>query len=269
MQSNLLGTMRACLLTLAVPLAVLVFSISNTQASVTFRFEGKLTSVDNALSGTFSTGDKFTGTYTFDESSESTNNPFLFDIYEEFENSISAMSFTSKKYSVSSAANGIIIQDYEESPFYYFANISPLTGASIGNYALNEMFVGWNDEGNSASTFNSLIHPRFNPDLPPWLIDVDFAYYDADGNLVYGGSEVAPYDLVGNPDPNQPYFFEDGSPAFANNKNFSLNFSDGQTIARIRGDFSSVTVVPIPTAVWLFGSGLLGLIGIAKRKQIS
>ena len=27
------------------------------------------------------------------------------------------------------------------------------------------------------------------------------------------------------------------------------------------------TVVPIPAAVWLFGSGLLGLIGIAKRKK--
>lgn len=26
------------------------------------------------------------------------------------------------------------------------------------------------------------------------------------------------------------------------------------------------TVVPVPTAVWLFGSGLLGLIGFAKRK---
>jgi hypothetical protein len=27
------------------------------------------------------------------------------------------------------------------------------------------------------------------------------------------------------------------------------------------------TVVPVPTAVWLFGSGLLVLIGIARRKK--
>ena len=26
------------------------------------------------------------------------------------------------------------------------------------------------------------------------------------------------------------------------------------------------TVIPVPAAVWLFGSGLLGLIGIARRK---
>ena len=28
----------------------------------------------------------------------------------------------------------------------------------------------------------------------------------------------------------------------------------------------SFTVIPVPAAVWLFGSGLLGLVGIARRK---
>ena len=27
------------------------------------------------------------------------------------------------------------------------------------------------------------------------------------------------------------------------------------------------TVVPIPPAIWLFGSGLIGLVGIARRKK--
>ena len=31
--------------------------------------------------------------------------------------------------------------------------------------------------------------------------------------------------------------------------------------------FTDSTVVPAPAAVWLFGSGLLGLIGIAKGKK--
>ena len=30
---------------------------------------------------------------------------------------------------------------------------------------------------------------------------------------------------------------------------------------------NSITVVPVPAAVWLFGSGLLGLVGIARRKK--
>ena len=33
------------------------------------------------------------------------------------------------------------------------------------------------------------------------------------------------------------------------------------------GTWTSASVVPIPAAAWLFGSGLLGLIGIARRKN--
>ena len=34
-------------------------------------------------------------------------------------------------------------------------------------------------------------------------------------------------------------------------------------------DTSSFTVVPVPAAVWLFGSGLLGLVSLARRKTAS
>ena len=32
---------------------------------------------------------------------------------------------------------------------------------------------------------------------------------------------------------------------------------------------SVVSAVPVPPALWLFGSGLLGLIGIARRKKVA
>jgi hypothetical protein len=46
------------------------------------------------------------------------------------------------------------------------------------------------------------------------------------------------------------------------------NYGDtGQTgFAEIA--FNGTTTVPVPAAVWLFGSGLLGLIGIARRKKM-
>ena len=35
----------------------------------------------------------------------------------------------------------------------------------------------------------------------------------------------------------------------------------------IHGEITRAPVVPIPAAVWLFGTGLLGLIGVARRKK--
>ena len=42
---------------------------------------------------------------------------------------------------------------------------------------------------------------------------------------------------------------------------YSVEFFDGVNILEV-----DVQVVPVPAAVWLFGSGLIGLIGVARRK---
>ena len=53
------------------------------------------------------------------------------------------------------------------------------------------------------------------------------------------------------------------------------NYAPGGSTGTIEGKYlqyeqinlsASASVVPIPSAVWLFGSGLIGLIGVAKRK---
>ncbi len=45
--------------------------------------------------------------------------------------------------------------------------------------------------------------------------------------------------------------------------------SDSVSFSNVSGSGCSfdTSVVPIPAAVWLFGSGLLGLIGFSKRKK--
>jgi hypothetical protein len=223
-----------------------------------------LTHVDNPLAGTFSTGDKFTGTYTFDETQSHPENSTDFGSFD----SISAMSFATKNYKAL-ATNGVINQDFQDGRSYS-VSFSPLSGSSINNFALDEMFLRW-FPGNSNDPFVPVTDPGYYPYTPPWVSETHnsaFDFFDADGNLVYRGFDNFGDDfgLVGNP--NQPLFSEDGTQNTPDGE-FRLSFSNGQSTVRIQGDLSSVTVVPIPTAIWLFGSGLLGLTGIAKRKQIS
>lgn len=45
------------------------------------------------------------------------------------------------------------------------------------------------------------------------------------------------------------------------------NINNGTVFANFDDVVISTSVVPLPTAIWLFGSGLIGLIGIARRKK--
>lgn len=46
-----------------------------------------------------------------------------------------------------------------------------------------------------------------------------------------------------------------------------FNIVDPLTFATLDSGQTVLAAVPIPTAIWLFGSGLLGLIGIARSKK--
>ena len=48
---------------------------------------------------------------------------------------------------------------------------------------------------------------------------------------------------------------------------FAYSIGSGETWGTIDFDAFSITAVPIPPALFLFGSGLLGLVGMARRKQ--
>ena len=44
---------------------------------------------------------------------------------------------------------------------------------------------------------------------------------------------------------------------------YSVYFDNGGNLLQV-----DVQVIPVPAAVWLFGSGLIGLIGVARRKKV-
>ena len=46
---------------------------------------------------------------------------------------------------------------------------------------------------------------------------------------------------------------------------FQVSFNNNGTFLTV--DVQVIPAVPVPAAVWLFGSGLIGLVGIARRKK--
>jgi len=106
-------------------------------------------------------------------------------------------------------------------------------------------------------------------------------YRDANGNGVQDAGEylanifsATPYSdsLIANPSDWEgpaPMAATSGSPGLDATTPFTstrgyVNIGRGNSM-----HVTELTTVPVPAAVWLFGSGLLGLIGIAKRKTMN
>ena len=111
------------------------------------------------------------------------------------------------------------------------------------------------------------------------------------GHLFYtelGGS--AGNTILGSSDPNLPkfkniissgYWSTTQYPSFNGLEYFIFDFNDGSTSSSPAitekyawavhpGDVGvSVSIVPIPGAIWLFGSALFGLIGVARHKKVA
>jgi hypothetical protein len=103
------------------------------------------------------------------------------------------------------------------------------------------------------------------------------AYYDTSG--VATGCTTAPNYCLTNTGPFsnlQPYYYWSATESASNTNNawyFRMDVGvqeDGFEYAESYGwavQSGDVSTVPVPAAAWLFGSGLLGLVGVARRKQ--
>lgn len=77
-------------------------------------------------------------------------------------------------------------------------------------------------------------------------------FVDCLGNALSGGEPFTDDGIGGSPMIDGPF------PGL--NVNFDIGSGNSLTVL-------SVSSVPVPAAVWLFGSGLIGLVGFAKRKK--
>jgi hypothetical protein len=78
-------------------------------------------------------------------------------------------------------------------------------------------------------------------------------FSNVQGNSYFSGTEFAS-------DPTRAWFFSFGSSSQGNG--LKNNFGFAWAVHS-----GNVSTVPVPAAVWLFGSGLMGLLGLARRKR--
>ena len=262
MKFYLFGTMRTCFLMQLVLLAVFFVSVSVARADIiTFQYEGELTDVDALLEGTFSVGDSFAGTYTFNSDTPINGD---FGAYYEYPNAIIDMSFNSGNF-MASADNGTMAEDYFDrvtADFYIFSE--SISSPSINGLNPNYMLLNWYKDYGYVSIFDP--DPSFNPYSPtPWEIfieraiysggadpdEVDLNYFDVNGNLVYSYETG----VIGNP--NQALFRSNGTRVSPNGR-FYLSFINAQDQRSIvRGKLNSITLasniltIAIPDNKWI------------------
>jgi hypothetical protein len=130
------------------------------------------------------------------------------------------------------------------------AGAGPFTGSPVDCSTATEVACRDNELGymfyqNFGGTFNQPIPPNGDPDVLALFPTLQSSHY-------WSGTE------------------------FDSNVAWVFNFNDGfwNAVGGKDGNLYSwavhagnVSAIPVPAAVWLFGSGLLGLIGISRRKK--
>jgi len=154
-------------------------------------------------------------------------------------------------------------------------DVSFSSAADVANVNLTLLFVGTDPHTGSVSLFGG---------TGGISSAVDFSLTPYDGSTFTGYTGFNSVTTTPPPPTEQP-----GTPSQTTLGIFSLTINLANTFGSSFGTFSGVqlniydgvggnynsalslvgttAVVPVPAAVWLFGSGLLGLVGVARRKK--
>ena len=158
-------------------------------------------------------------------------------------------------------------------------NTNPIDGTTDDD--INGSFIGTEDRGENVSAPGTLYEGSTASEMA-------YLFFNTLGNLGFCDSTTATVDICNDPaqpgyglsntgpfnnfqslqywsvtelalDTNDAWYFDFGN-GIQDFGNKDFNF---YTWAVHNGDIGAV---PIPSAVWLFGSGLIGLVGVARRK---
>lgn len=151
-------------------------------------------------------------------------------------------------------------------------DISPIDGSS---YDFTEQYDGTTDRGYNISATGTAYSGSTRSELAHMYYNTlgNLAKFDTAGNTQLGSglTNAGPFNLQAN-----AYWSGVKQPGFNLDNTISFNFNTGDQILLYNqngyyswavhdGDVGAA-VVPIPSAIWLFGSGLIGVIGLSRRK---
>lgn len=227
---------------LYVSLLIVMCSWTEIASATVINFTGQLGDFTDNSGGRYSgsiLGQLFSGSFSYGLESEATTDPIFPGDYN----------FTSPPY-------GGLITD----------GAIPTTGSTTEPVQVS---VGDNDvlDQGTADLLNTLLGTSLSAGSVVDIADIDTIFATpTGGEIVFGLSFISPVSTVwsGNDFSNFPpesgsidrtiFFIEE------------FDASDNLLFAGY-GELNTIAVVPIPAAVWLFGSGLLGLIGTARYKK--
>jgi hypothetical protein len=228
-------------------LAGLLLPVSVWAHSVTFDFSGTVSAADpHSLGGIFTRpiaaypASRISGSFTFEADTLDSNGSGTAGLYQGAITSLS-LSITKPitadvyQFGLNSAGplNSIAVNSSAT-----VANQSYVVSASVQNVAPTGPIVD-GDNYFARDFFINLLKPATSvfgsdalPETPPSL--TPFSLYHAVNNSL---------------------------------GQFRLVFSSGHGDHTIIGNLNSLTVVPLPAAAWLFGSGVIGVLGLARRRK--
>ena len=170
-----------------------------------------------------------------------------------------------------------ILTTYDDNPIYDTGSYFSMTGTAVldnsGQLIFNYIF----DADYSAAGYFDYDYDMTATAILNGTWDGSTLTY-TDGSTVYNTCQDFGADLgCGNYDlgvpiiPDilvDPIVFDLGINGYTTIQTYSYNTeTDAYDLAGAPTGLTTVSSVPVPAAVWLFGSGLTGLIGVARRKK--
>lgn len=146
---------------------------------------------------------------------------------------------------------------------------SAIAGAGIDKFGFNVVSTatlppdsgGASDPWTLPTNWSALVSPPPNQQDGFGKFDIEISTSGATNRL-----DPLTFSLDITGDSVTDYIDLSGNPAGEGNVFFSAHVAGFDISGTTSAFFGGSTPVPVPAAAWLFGSGLLGLVGIARRK---